>query len=77
MEPDFFEAELENGDYFLLCSDGLSNMVDDETICRIITGGGSLKEKAVRLIDEANGRGGADNIAVVLVKPLGKGDEPC
>ncbi|MCB7319741.1 Stp1/IreP family PP2C-type Ser/Thr phosphatase [Lacrimispora sp. 210928-DFI.3.58] len=77
VEPDFFEAELENGDYFLLCSDGLSNMVDDETICRIITGGGSLKEKAVRLIDEANGRGGADNIAVVLVKPLGKGDEPC
>lgn len=77
VEPDFFEAELKNGDYFLLCSDGLSNMVDDETICRIITGGGSLKEKAVRLIDEANGRGGADNIAVVLVKPLGKGDEPC
>lgn len=77
VEPDFFEAELKNGDYFLLCSDGLSNMVDDETICRIITGGGSLKEKAVRLIDEANVRGGADNIAVVLVKPLGKGDEPC
>lgn len=75
VEPEFFEEEIKEGDYFLLCSDGLSNMVQDEAICRIVTGQGSLKEKAKALIDEANRQGGADNIAVVLVKPFGRGDE--
>ena len=77
VEPDFFEVDLEEGDYILLCSDGLSNMVDDESIRRIITGEGSLKEKASRLIQEANRQGGIDNIAVVLVNPLGREDGLC
>ena len=64
-------------DHILLCSDGLSNMVDDESMCRIITGEGSLKEKASRLIQEANRQGGIDNIAVVLVNPLGREDGLC
>ena len=77
VEADFFEAELHPGDYFLLCSDGLTNMVDDETICRIVTGGGSLKDKAARLIGEANRQGGVDNIAVVLVRPEEGGGAVC
>ena len=77
VEPDFFEVELEQGDYILLCSDGLSNMLDDGTMHRIVTGEGSLKDKASRLIGEANQRGGIDNIAVVLVDPLGKEGKPC
>ncbi len=77
VEPDFFEVDLEQGDHILLCSDGLSNMVDDESMCRIITGEGSLKEKASRLIQEANRQGGIDNIAVVLVNPLGREDGLC
>lgn len=72
VEPDFFEVDLEPGDYILLCSDGLSNMLDNDNICRIITGEGSLKDKASRLITEANRQGGIDNIAVVLVSPLGR-----
>ena len=52
-------------------------MVDDESMCRIITGEGSLKEKASRLIQEANRQGGIDNIAVVLVNPLGREDGLC
>ena len=44
---------------------------------RIITGEGSLKEKASRLIQEANRQGGIDNIAVVLVNPLGREDGLC
>ena len=75
--PDFFEEELEQGDYILLCSDGLSNMVDNETLCSIILSEGSLKEKAQRLIAEANERGGTDNIAVVLVKPEEGGMGSC
>lgn len=77
VEPDFFEVDLEEGDYILLCSDGLSNMVEDSVICAIVTGSGSLKEKAERLISEANSQGGIDNIAVVLVNPLGRGSGPC
>lgn len=73
VEPDFFELEICPKDYILLCSDGLTNMVDDEAICAIVTGGGSLKEKAARLIQEANDRGGTDNIAVVLFQPGERG----
>ena len=77
IEPDFFEEELEQGDYILLCSDGLSNMVDNDTMCSIVLSEGTLKEKAVRLIAEANKRGGTDNIAVVLVKPQEGGMGSC
>ena len=72
VEPDFFEEELQEGDYILLCSDGLSNMLDNETIRKVIKGEGNLKDKASRLIREANCQGGIDNIAVVLVNPMGK-----
>lgn len=77
VEPDFFEEELEEGDYILLCSDGLSNMVEDDLICAIVSGEGSLKEKAARLINEANYQGGTDNIAVVLIRPSEGGTSLC
>lgn len=77
VEPDFFEAELEAEDYILLCSDGLSNMVEDEEIRRIITGPGNLRQKAANLIESANRQGGTDNIAVVLVNPAGRGIVSC
>ena len=73
VDTDFFEVDLEPGDYFLLCSDGLTNMVEDRDICRIVSGPGTMREKAFALIAEANRRGGNDNIAVVLVKPLESG----
>ena len=76
-DTDFFEGNLEAGDYFLLCSDGLSNMVDNREICNIVSGPGTLKEKAEALIREANLRGGSDNIAVVLVDPLESGVDVC
>ena len=72
VEPDFFEVDLEEGDYILLCSDGLSNMLEDQSMYDIITGEGSLKEKAALLIETANRQGGVDNIAVVLVNPSGR-----
>ncbi len=77
VDTDFFEVNLEAGDYFLLCSDGLSNMVDNREICNIVSGPGTLKEKAEALIREANLRGGSDNIAVVLVDPLESGVDVC
>lgn len=69
---DFFEEELEEGDLFLLCSDGLSNMVDHESIVQILKDESALEEKGEALIDLANINGGKDNIALILVNPFGK-----
>lgn len=66
---DFFEVELKKGDYILLCSDGLSNMLEEREMKEIIYAEGTLKEKTERLVDAANEHGGRDNIAVVLVSP--------
>ncbi|MCI8465325.1 MAG: Stp1/IreP family PP2C-type Ser/Thr phosphatase [Lachnospiraceae bacterium] len=63
---DFFEVSLEKGDTVLMCSDGLSNMVSDETIWKLAAGRQDLKEVCADLIEEANKNGGRDNIAVVL-----------
>lgn len=67
--PDFFEVNLRQGDVILLCSDGLSNMVEDEEIRRIVKKyPKDIALAAHELIDRANENGGKDNIAVVLVK---------
>ena len=58
---------VEPGDVFLLCSDGLYNMVDEDVMARIVsTGDMSLEEKTAKLVAEANEQGGKDNITVVL-----------
>lgn len=69
VEVDFFEVPLKHGDQVLLCSDGLSNMVDNSAIYRMVLLPGSLHMKAKALIALANQNGGKDNIAVVLVDP--------
>jgi protein phosphatase len=66
---DFFEVELSEGDYFLMCSDGLSNMADNESIRNIIRERNSVENKVQALIDIANINGGKDNIGIVLVDP--------
>lgn len=67
VEPDFFELELRQGDYILMCSDGLTNMVDDACIRRIVQEPAGLREKGEKLIQTANDNGGKDNIAVILI----------
>ena len=58
---DFFEVGLEPGDFILMCSDGLSNMLEDVEMEEIVGSDLELEEKAEKLI--------TDNIAVVLVDP--------
>jgi PPM family protein phosphatase len=65
----------EPGDVFLLCSDGLTSMVDDDTVARIIASAGDLRAAARKLIDAANAAGGRDNITVVLFRLDGEGAE--
>jgi PPM family protein phosphatase len=62
------EHRVEPGDIYLMCSDGLSDMIDDAAIGRILQGDGSLEDKAVRLVDAANANGGRDNISVLLAQ---------
>lgn len=59
---------LEVGDYLLLCSDGLSGMVDDEKMKTIVLGTPSPQDACDALISAANDAGGEDNISVIIVK---------
>lgn len=72
LEIDFFERKVSPGDEILMCTDGLTNMVDDEDIRRIIAGQRDVVEKAMRLVQAANENGGKDNITVVIVNPFGE-----
>ena len=65
---DFFEAELTAGNRIIMCSDGLSNMVDDNEIEEIISSGLDIEDKTRKLLDRANENGGKDNIAVVIIE---------
>ena len=64
---DFFDIKLEPGDRVLMCSDGLTNMVDDDRIYAILKGR-KLDLKVQELINAANANGGKDNIAVILIE---------
>ncbi len=64
--PDFFEVVLEEEDRILLCSDGLSNMVEDDELRDIVMDNPLPKESVEQLIDRANFYGGKDNIGIVL-----------
>lgn len=68
IEPDFFQVELKEGDKILLCSDGLSNMVPDEEIEKMLGLRAVPEDIVKRLIDRANEQGGLDNIAVVIAQ---------
>jgi PPM family protein phosphatase len=65
---DVNEHRVDPGDLYLLCSDGLSDMVDDAGIARILQSATSLPEKATQLIENANANGGRDNISVLLAQ---------
>ncbi len=71
IQIDFFDTELRKGDVVLMCSDGLTNMLDDQEIQVIMSINGDLEHKAKALVEAANEKGGKDNIAVVLVDPYG------
>ena len=65
--PDFFEVDLKDGDRILLCSDGLSNMVEDDEIRDIVMDNADLDNAVSALIRKANYYGGNDNISVIII----------
>ena len=68
LEIDFFEQRIEPGDMILMCSDGLSNMVDDTDIFQIVQTGRDVVEKVQRLVEAANRGGGKDNITGAIIE---------
>jgi len=68
VKPDVMEAEVEPGDLFLLCSDGLTRELSDEKIEFLLNAEASLEEHCAHLIQAANKAGGHDNITCLLVR---------
>ena len=71
VDVDFFDMRLEPGSTLLMCSDGLSNMVEDRKMEEIILNSDEdITWKGDTLIQEANQNGGKDNIAIILIEPF-------
>ncbi len=67
VEIDHRTIALEHGDVYLLCCDGLTDLVDDWMIREILTSGETLEATAENLVRAANANGGTDNITVIVI----------
>ncbi len=67
VKVDSFVIPLEEGDEILMCTDGLTNMLEDEEMRMILDGARDIVEKAQKLVKAANEHGGRDNISVILI----------
>jgi PPM family protein phosphatase len=72
VDVDTFTVEAAPGDVFLLCSDGLTTMVDDEEVSQTVASADTLDQAAKGLVKAANRAGGEDNITVVLFEVAGE-----
>jgi len=66
--PDLFSGVVRSGDIFLLASDGLTGMLEDDVLAAILKSDGTPEKWVDRLVAEANRRGGLDNITAVIVR---------
>jgi protein phosphatase len=73
VEVDTYRVDLEPGDRLLICSDGLTNMLSDETIALTLRRHADPQQAADTLVDMANQAGGDDNITVVVLDALADG----
>ena len=70
------QHDVQTGDLFLMCSDGLSDMLDDESIAQVLLAHDSMDSCTRALIDAANDAGGKDNISVILGRATGGASPP-
>ena len=68
VETDTVICPVKKGDIVLLCTDGLSGMLQDEDMAKILNKRTTLDRKAAILVEEANRRGGHDNISLILIE---------
>lgn len=69
VSADFFSVRVSTTDTILMCTDGLTNMVEDEEIKQIINKDNSVEQVVYNLIQAANEHGGKDNIGVIIIRP--------
>src|SRR3954452_4748385 len=75
VQVDLQTVPVQAGDVFLICSDGLTTMLDDEKIAHILSRATSLQSAVRALVDEANRAGGRDNITVVTFRLEDEGSD--
>ncbi len=68
IEPDIYTEKFGDGDTILLCTDGLTNMIENENITEIINSGSELSQCVSTLVEQAKKNGGNDNITVVIIR---------
>jgi serine/threonine protein phosphatase PrpC len=68
VEVDITSQEVDDGDIFLLCSDGLSGMVEDKGLLEILDGVDDLEQSVAEMVDQANRAGGTDNITTLVLR---------
>ena len=68
VEPTIYEGELEDGDLYLLATDGLTGMVEDPGLLKILTARKSPGPMVDALLWDANRAGGVDNITAVIIQ---------
>ena len=76
LQADVFQVDYSDDDIYLICSDGLNDMVEDESILQIVQASQTLDAAAARLVETANQNGGRDNITVVLFRVNSSPEEP-
>lgn len=69
VEAEMFCVELKSDDRIIMCSDGLSNMVEDSEILKIVNRNADIEQAVNELVDTANKYGGKDNISVMIIEP--------
>lgn len=77
VKMDFFQTELKENSVILMCSDGLTNMVDDENIKFIVDRQRDVVEITESLVRAANENGGKDNIAIIIIEPFADEVKEC
>ncbi len=68
VSPDFYSVRVHPGDYVLLCSDGLSDMIEEAEMLKLISEYDDVEDISTKMVNMANENGGKDNITLVLLK---------
>ena len=76
VKADFFEVDLKPGDKVLMCSDGLSNMIEDDRLFDVINAN-NVEDSVMILIDEAKKNCGYDNITAIEIEPQTEESNEC
>ena len=68
VSPDFYKIRVNRGDYILLCSDGLWEMVEEGELLKLVSEYEDVSDIAEKMVFMANENGGKDNITIILMK---------